>query len=113
MRSKELSVELRDSIVLRHRSGEGYQKMSASLKVSKNTVASIILKWKKLGTTKTRPRAHRPGQNEQSEEKGLGQGGVQEPNGHSDRAPEFICGDERTFQKDNHLCSTPPIRPLW
>ena len=25
---------------------------------------------------------------------------------------EFLCGDERTFQKDNHLCSTPPIRSL-
>ena len=37
----------------RHRSGEGYQKNSATLKVSKNTVASIILKWKKFGTIKT------------------------------------------------------------
>jgi hypothetical protein len=27
------------------------------LKVPKNTVASIILKWKKFGTTKTLPRA--------------------------------------------------------
>ena len=30
-----------------------------------------------------------------------------------DRAPEFLCGDGRTFQKDKHLCSTPPNRPLW
>uniref|UniRef100_A0A8C8FMF7 Cadherin domain-containing protein n=1 Tax=Oncorhynchus tshawytscha TaxID=74940 RepID=A0A8C8FMF7_ONCTS len=45
-------------------------------------------------------------------EKGLNQGGDQEPNGHSDRALEFLCGDGRTFQKDNHLCSTPPNRPL-
>ena len=59
MRSKELSVELRDRIVSRHRSREGYQKMSAALKVPKNTVASIILKWKKFGTTKTFPRAGR------------------------------------------------------
>ena len=43
-----------------HRSGEGYQKNSAALKVSKNTVASIILKWKKFGTTKTIPRAGCP-----------------------------------------------------
>uniref|UniRef100_A0A8C7G338 Ubinuclein 2b n=2 Tax=Oncorhynchus kisutch TaxID=8019 RepID=A0A8C7G338_ONCKI len=49
---------------------------------------------------------------EQSGEKGLGQGGDQEPDGHSDRAPELLCGDGRTFQ-DNHLCSTLPIRPLW
>ena len=31
----------------------------------------------------------------------------------SDRDLEFFCGDGRTFQKDNNLCSTPPIRPLW
>jgi hypothetical protein len=34
--------------------------MSAALKVPKNTVASIILKWKKFGTTKTFPRAGCP-----------------------------------------------------
>jgi hypothetical protein len=56
MRSKELSVELRYRLVSRHRSGEGYQKMSAALKVPKNTVASIILKWKKFETTKTLPK---------------------------------------------------------
>ena len=60
MRLKEFSVELRDRIVLRHRSGEWYQKMYSSLKVPKNTVASILLKWKKFGTTKTLPRTVRP-----------------------------------------------------
>jgi hypothetical protein len=39
-----------------HRSEEGYQNISAALKVPKNTVASIILKWKKFGTL---PRAGR------------------------------------------------------
>ena len=58
MRSKEFSVELRDRIVSRHRSGERYQKMSATLKVPKNTVAAIILK-RKFGTTKALPRAGR------------------------------------------------------
>ena len=48
-----MSVELRDRIVSKHRSGEGYQKMSAALKVPKNTMASIILRWKKFETTKT------------------------------------------------------------
>uniref|UniRef100_A0A8C4TAI1 Spectrin, beta, non-erythrocytic 5 n=1 Tax=Erpetoichthys calabaricus TaxID=27687 RepID=A0A8C4TAI1_ERPCA len=45
--------------------------------------------------------------------KGLSQGGDQEPDGHSVRAPEVLCGERRTFQKDNHLCSNPPIRPVW
>uniref|UniRef100_A0A9J8AUZ8 Transposase n=1 Tax=Cyprinus carpio carpio TaxID=630221 RepID=A0A9J8AUZ8_CYPCA len=60
MRSKELPEELRDRIVARHRSGQGYKKISAALKVPKSTVASIILKWKMFGTTRTLPRAGRP-----------------------------------------------------
>ncbi len=44
----------------RHRSGQGYKKISAALKVPKSTVASIILKWKTFGTTRTLPRAGRP-----------------------------------------------------
>ena len=60
MRLKELLVELQDRIVLRHRSGEGYQDIFAALKVPKNTVVSIILKWKKFETTKSLPRAVRP-----------------------------------------------------
>ena len=57
MRPKELSVEFRDRIVLRYRFGEGYKNISAALKVPKNTVTSIIFKWKKFETTKTLPRA--------------------------------------------------------
>jgi hypothetical protein len=48
MRLKELSVEFRDRIV-------SYIKMSAALKVHKNTERSINLKWKMFGTTKTIP----------------------------------------------------------
>ena len=59
MRLKELPAELRDRIVSRHRSGEGY-KYSAALKVPKSTVASIILKWKKFGTTRMLPRVGHP-----------------------------------------------------
>ncbi|KAL0159195.1 hypothetical protein M9458_042920, partial [Cirrhinus mrigala] len=59
MRSKELPEELRDRIVARHRSGQGYKNISAALKVPKSTVASIILKWKTFGTTRTLPRAVR------------------------------------------------------
>uniref|UniRef100_A0AAZ3PHU0 Transposase Tc1-like domain-containing protein n=1 Tax=Oncorhynchus tshawytscha TaxID=74940 RepID=A0AAZ3PHU0_ONCTS len=44
----------------RHRSGDRYQNISAALKVPKNTEASIILQWKKFGTTKTLPRAGHP-----------------------------------------------------
>jgi hypothetical protein len=63
MRSKELSVDLREWIVSRYRSGEGHQNISAALKVPKNTVAYIILKCKKFRNIKTLQRA---GQTEQS-----------------------------------------------
>ena len=44
----------------KHRSGQGYKRISAALKVPKSTVASIILKWKKFGMTRTLPRPGRP-----------------------------------------------------
>jgi hypothetical protein len=71
MRSKELSVYLRDRIVSRHRSGEGYVTISAALKVLKNTVPSIILIWKKFGTHKTLPRAGRPAKQRIQERRAL------------------------------------------
>ena len=67
MRSEELSVELRERIVSRHRSGEEYQNISAALNVPKNTVASIILTLKKFGTTKS----GLPSQTEQSGSRAL------------------------------------------
>ncbi|KAG2468235.1 TCB1 transposase, partial [Polypterus senegalus] len=60
MKSKKLSVDLQVRIVWRHKSGEGYRKISAALKVPVSTVASIIHKWKKFKTTWTLPRAGRP-----------------------------------------------------
>ncbi|KAG2457221.1 TCB1 transposase, partial [Polypterus senegalus] len=60
MKLEELSVDLRDRIVSRHKSGEGYRKISAALKVPMSTVASIIRKWKKFETTRTLPIAGRP-----------------------------------------------------
>ncbi|KAL0183511.1 hypothetical protein M9458_019207, partial [Cirrhinus mrigala] len=60
MQSKELSLDLRDRIVSRHKSGEGYRKISAALKIPMITVASIIHKWKKFRTTRTLPRAGHP-----------------------------------------------------
>ena len=60
MGSKELSADLRNRIVSRHRSGEGYGKISAALQVPKSTVATKICKCKKFGTTKNLPRPGRP-----------------------------------------------------
>uniref|UniRef100_A0AAZ3QZ27 Transposase n=1 Tax=Oncorhynchus tshawytscha TaxID=74940 RepID=A0AAZ3QZ27_ONCTS len=82
--------------------------MSAALKVPKNTVASIILKWKKFGTTKTLPRAGRKAKLSNRGRRALDREVTKKP---MVTLTEFLCGDGRTLQKDNHLCST--IRPLW
>jgi hypothetical protein len=55
MRWKELSVELQDRIV--SDLGKGTKTFLQYLRTQWNTMASIILKWKKLGNTKTLPRA--------------------------------------------------------
>ena len=57
MESKELAVELRDTIVRRHQFREGCRTISKVLKVPRSTVSSIIRKWKEYGTTQTLPRA--------------------------------------------------------
>ena len=104
IRLKELSVEVRDRIVSRQRSGEGHQNISAALKVPKNTVASSFLNGRSLETSRNFIEPNWA-------IKGFGQGGDQEPDGHFDRALKFLCGDGRIFPKDNYLHSTPPIRP--
>jgi hypothetical protein len=53
MRLKELSVELRDRIVSRNRSEEGYQSITAALMVPKNTVVLVREVTKNLMVTLT------------------------------------------------------------
>ena len=103
MKSKELCVEL---------CGEGYPNISAALKVPKNTVPSIILKWKKFGTTKTFPRDVHPTKLSNRGRRALVR---QVPKNPIVTLPELqsSSGERRTFQKYNHLGSTPPIRALW
>ena len=58
------------------------EKISAALKVPK-IAASIILKWKKLETTRTLPGSDLPERTELSGEKDLCNSGDGEPDGHS------------------------------
>jgi hypothetical protein len=53
--------------------------MSAALKVPKNTLSSIILKWKNFRTTKTLPRAVSQDKLSNRGRKAIGQGSDQEP----------------------------------
>ena len=60
MRIKELSKDLQDKNVERHRSGDGYINISKALNIIWSTVRTIIKKWKTYGATKTLPRSGRP-----------------------------------------------------
>ena len=53
--------------------------MSAALKVAKNTVASIIIKWKKFGTTNTLPIAGLPAKMSNLERRALVTGVTKNP----------------------------------
>jgi hypothetical protein len=62
------------------------------LKVHNNTVASIILKWKKFETPKTLPRAGRPVKLSNRGRRALVREMAENPM-VTDRDPEFLCGD--------------------
>ena len=74
-------------IVLKHRSGFGYQNNSAALKVHKNKEASIILEWKKFGNTKTIPRAGYPAKLSNRGRRSLVREVTKNPMATLDRAP--------------------------
>jgi transposase len=112
MRSKELSVDLRDRIVLMHSPGEGCQNISAALKVPKNTVASIILKWKKFGNTKTLPRAGRPAKLSYRGRRAL----VREVTKYPMVALTELQSSSVEMGEPSRMTTisaAPPIRPLW
>jgi len=112
MRLKEQPKELRDRIVARHRSGQGYKRISAALKIHKRTMASIILKWKKFGMTRTLPRPSRPAKLNNRWRRALVRG-KEEPKDHCGWAPEMQSGDGKKFHKVNYHWSPPPVGALW
>ena len=60
MSIKELSKDIRDKVVERHRSGDGYKNISKALNIPWTTVKTIIKKWKAYGTPKTMSRSCHP-----------------------------------------------------
>ena len=57
---KELSEDLKRRIVALHEDGQGYKKIANILKLSCSTVAKIIMRFKRAGSTQNRPRVGRP-----------------------------------------------------
>ena len=57
---KELSVDLKRRIVALREDSQGYKKIANTLKLSCSTVAKIIQRFKRVGSTQNRPRVGRP-----------------------------------------------------
>jgi hypothetical protein len=100
MRLNELSLELQDRIGLCRSTdlGKGTKTFLQHWRSPRTQWPPSILNGKSLEPLRLSLELA-PGQTKKSGEKGLGQGGDQEPDGHSDRAPEFLCGDGRTFHQ--------------
>ncbi len=99
-------------IVARHRSGQGYKKNSAALKVPKSTVASIILKWKTFGTTRTLPRAGRPAKLSYRGRRALVRE-VKRTQRSLWLSSRDAFGRWEKVVEVNHHCSPPPVGALW
>ena len=57
---KELSEDLKRRIIALHEDCQGYKKIANTLKLSCSTVAKIIQRFKRAGSTQNRPRVGRP-----------------------------------------------------
>ena len=57
---KELSEQLKKRIIALHKDGLGYKKIANTLKMSCSTVAKIIQRFFRTGSTRNRPRQGRP-----------------------------------------------------
>ena len=60
-KAKELSRDMRDRIIERHKGGQGYRKISTEMNLALSTVGNIIRKYKKYGDgAENLPRNGRP-----------------------------------------------------
>lgn len=109
------TVDLRDRIVAKHRCGEGYITICAALNLHQCTVAFIILKWKRFGTTNSLPRSGHPHELSNERQRALVRQVTKNPMLTMIMIQRsFVEMDEQIqIQKHNHHCSTPPNRPLW
>ena len=56
----ELSEDLKRRIIVVHEDGQGYKKIANTLKLRSSTVAKIIQRFKRAGSTQNRPQVGRP-----------------------------------------------------
>ncbi len=76
-------------------------------------MASIILKWKTFGTTRTLPRAGHPAKLSYRGEKSLGERGKTQRSLWLSSRDAFGRWEKECCRKSNHHCSPPPVGALW
>ena len=108
MSTKELSKDLRDKVVQRYRSVNGYKNISKALNIPWSTVKTITKKWKVYGTIKTLPRSGRPSKLDDQARRRLIRG-HQEANGNFERATYLNGKDWSLCACDNKMLSTPQV----
>ena len=59
-KAKELSKDLWEKVVELYKTGKGYKKIPKELRMSINSVQTLIKKWKMRGSVETKPRSGRP-----------------------------------------------------
>uniref|UniRef100_A0A3B4TRY4 Transposase Tc1-like domain-containing protein n=1 Tax=Seriola dumerili TaxID=41447 RepID=A0A3B4TRY4_SERDU len=59
-RGKEISEDMKKSVVTAHQSGDGYKTISKRFQLNPSTVRQIIYKWRAFNMTATLPRSGRP-----------------------------------------------------
>ena len=97
---RELTKHQRDLIVERYQSGRRYKIFSTALQIPWSTVKTVIMKWRKYGTTVT-TKNWMSLQNWWKDKTKTGQGGCQEAYSNTEGAAG-ISGK-------NWLCTTTPI----
>ncbi|XP_077572581.1 uncharacterized protein LOC144196367 isoform X1 [Stigmatopora nigra] len=88
---RELPQHQRDLIVQRYQSGDGYKRISKALNIPWNTVKSVLVRWKKNGTTVTLPRSGRPSKIDEKTRKELVREVVKRPTATLKELQEFLA----------------------
>ena len=109
MSTKELSKDLQDKVVERHRTAGGYKHISKALNIPLSPVKTTNKKWRAYGITKTLPRSGCPSKVDDQVRKRL----IREANGNFERATCIYGKDWSLCARDNNIPSTPQVWHAW
>lgn len=91
MKTKELSKDMRETVIKKHKSGLGAKKIANLLEIPIPTVKSIISKWKKSGSVVSESRSGPPSNNSGETGPKTSEGSTSKAKPHSERQTGFPC----------------------